>query len=145
MDWTTREGFARGQEWGKKDSLMWIMYAKGLLQALPEEANITQKDTHYSCSYLNLLGFTLLFLILVPPSFSLETSFFFGETTLLVLEIYMMCTIDPLSFNWVLLVPQVSKLNAINPLLTADNIIIDVANRIMTWHFLKEFIFIFKK
>ena len=60
--------------------------------------------------------------------------YFFSETTLLVPEVYLMCTIGPLSFNQVLLVPQVSKLSAINPL-TVINIIVYVANEIVMWYF----------
>lgn len=62
--------------------------------------------------------------------------YFFGETTLLVFKVYLMCKIGPLSFNRVLLVPQVSKLSVINHLLTVVNIIVYVANRIVMWYFL---------
>ena len=61
--------------------------------------------------------------------------YFFSETTLLVPDVYLMCTIGLLSFNWVLLVSQVLKLSAINPL-TVINIIVYVANGMVMWHFL---------
>ena len=57
-----------------------------------------------------------------------------GETSLMVLEVYLMCVIGPLSFNWVLLVPQISKLNTVNPLLTSVGINTYVANGIVMWH-----------
>ena len=76
-----------------------------------------------------------------------NNSYSLGETTLLVPEVYLMCTIGPLSFNQVLLIPQVSKLSTINHLLTTINIIIYVTNEIVMWHFLnwRGIYFYFKK
>ena len=56
---------------------------------------------------------------------------FLGEIILLVSEVYLMCIIDPLNFNRVLLVSQVLKLSVINLLLITINIIVYITNGIM--------------
>ena len=62
-----------------------------------------------------------------------------GETTLLVSEIYLVSAIGPLSFKWVILVPKVSIMSIVSPLLTAVSIIVYLANEIMTWHLFNWF------
>ena len=52
----------------------------------------------------------------------------------MVLEVYLPCAIDPLSFNWVLLVPQILKLSIINSLLIFVSIIVYVTNGSVMWY-----------
>ena len=44
-----------------------------------------------------------------------STKVLLGETTLLVFKVYLVSTIDPLNFKWMLLIPQVLEMSNINP------------------------------
>ena len=54
---------------------------------------------------------------------------------MLVIQVYTVCVIGPLTLKRAQLVPQVLKLSWIDPFTNSINDVAYVANGIMSWHF----------